>query len=47
MALVAPRRSRGSSRTRAAKDATRELAGLARALGHPARVRIVRTLIAR
>ena len=28
------------------KDSTRALAGLARALGHPARIRIVQTLIA-
>jgi ArsR family transcriptional regulator len=28
-------------------DSTRTLAGLARALGHPARIRIVRTLIAK
>jgi ArsR family transcriptional regulator len=47
MALAAPRRSRGSSRTQVAKDATRELVGLARALGHPARIRIVRALIER
>ena len=30
---------------RSAKDAAGTLAGLARALGHPARIRIVRTLI--
>jgi ArsR family transcriptional regulator len=42
-----PRRLRRSSSTRREKDSTRAVAGLARALGHPARIRIVRTLIAK
>ncbi|HXJ77173.1 MAG TPA: metalloregulator ArsR/SmtB family transcription factor [Candidatus Methylomirabilis sp.] len=45
MALVVRRQSRRSSLARGEKDSTRALAGLARALGHPARIRIVRTLI--
>ncbi len=47
MVLAVPRRSRRSRRSpsvRSEKDTTRVLAGLARALGHPARIRIVRTL---
>jgi ArsR family transcriptional regulator len=36
---------RRSSLARRTKDSTRQVAGLARALGHPARIRIVRTLI--
>jgi ArsR family transcriptional regulator len=47
MPLAAPRRSRRSSAAHGTKDSARALAGLARALGHPARIRIVRTLIAR
>ena len=47
MVLAVPRRSRRSPSVRSQKDITRVLAGLARALGHPARIRIVRTLIAR
>ena len=50
MVLAVPRRSRRSRRSpsvRSEKDTTRVLAGLARALGHPARIRIVRTLIAK
>jgi len=46
MALAVPRPGRSSS-TRREKDSTQDLAGLARALGHPARIRIVRTLIAK
>jgi ArsR family transcriptional regulator len=46
MVLAVPRR-RPSSPPRAAQDPTRELATLARALGHPARIRIVRTLMAK
>ncbi len=45
MALAIRRRPRRSSLTRGETDSTRALAGLARALGHPARIRIVRTLI--
>ena len=45
MSLAVPRRPRGSSRARRAGGFTRDLAGLARALGHPARIRIVRVLI--
>ena len=45
MALVIPRRLRRSSPALRQKDLTRDLAGLARALGHPARIRIVQTLI--
>ena len=45
MALAIPRRTHRSSPARREKDLTRDLAGLARALGHPARIRIVRTLI--
>ena len=47
MPLAVPRRSRRSSVTRREQDGIRLLAVLARALGHPARIRIVRTLIAR
>ncbi len=47
MPLAVPRRSRRPSLTRREQDAIRPLAVLARALGHPARIRIVRTLIAR
>jgi ArsR family transcriptional regulator len=47
MALAVPRRSRRPSLTRREQDSIRPLALLARALGHPARIRIVRTLIAR
>ena len=47
MVLTVPRRPRRSSLGRREKDSTRALAGLARALGHPARIRIVRTLIAK
>lgn len=47
MVLAVPRRSRRSPSVRSEKDTTRVLAGLARALGHPARIRIVRTLIAK
>lgn len=43
--LTVPRRLRRSSQARRDKDVTRDLAGLARALGHPARIRIVRTLM--
>ena len=45
MPLTVPRRLRRSSQARRDKDVTRDLAGLARALGHPARIRIVRTLL--
>jgi DNA-binding transcriptional ArsR family regulator len=45
--LAVPRRSRASSLARREQDSTRELARLGRALGHPARIRIVRTLIAK
>ena len=44
MPLTASRRLHRSSPARS-RDLTRDLAGLARALGHPARIRIVRTLI--
>ena len=47
MVLAVPRRPRRPSSTRREKDSTRALAGLARALGHPARIRIVQTLIAK
>lgn len=47
MPLAVPRRPRRSSLVRREKNSTRALAGLARALGHPARIRIVRTLIAK
>jgi ArsR family transcriptional regulator len=47
MPLAVPRRSRRPSLNRREKDSTRAVAGLARALGHPARIRIVRTLIAK
>jgi ArsR family transcriptional regulator, arsenate/arsenite/antimonite-responsive transcriptional repressor len=47
MVLVVPRRPRRPSLVRREKDSTRALAGLARALGHPARIRIVRMLIAK
>jgi ArsR family transcriptional regulator len=47
MPLAVPRRSGRSSLARGKKDPARELARLARALGHPARIRIVRTLIAK
>ena len=45
MSLMVRRRHHRSSPARGAKEAARTLAGLARALGHPARIRIVRTLI--
>jgi ArsR family transcriptional regulator, arsenate/arsenite/antimonite-responsive transcriptional repressor len=47
MALADPRRPRRPSATRREEHSARALAGLARALGHPARIRIVRTLIDR
>ena len=47
MALAVPRRPRRSSLARREKESIRALAGLARALGHPARIRIVQTLIAK
>ena len=47
MPLAGSRRSRGSSLARREEDSTRELARLTRALGHPARIRIVRMLIAK
>lgn len=47
MSLAVPRRSRRPSSARREKALTRELAGLARALGHSARIHIVQTLIAR
>jgi ArsR family transcriptional regulator, arsenate/arsenite/antimonite-responsive transcriptional repressor len=47
MPLAARRRPTRSSSARDEKDATREAARLARALGHPARVRVVRMLIDR
>ena len=47
MRLAVPRRPRRPSSARREKDSTQALAGLARALGHPARIRIVRTLIAK
>ena len=47
MPLAVPRRPRRPSSARDEKNSTRALAGLARALGHPARIRIVRTLIAK
>ena len=47
MALAVPRRPRRPSPGRRDEDSARALAGLARALGHPARNRIVRTLIDR
>jgi ArsR family transcriptional regulator len=47
MALTLPRRAGRPARARRQKDSARPLAVLARALGHPARIRIVRTLIAR
>jgi ArsR family transcriptional regulator, arsenate/arsenite/antimonite-responsive transcriptional repressor len=47
MVLAVRRRPRRFSSVRREKDSTRALAGLARALGHPARIRIVRTLIAK
>lgn len=46
MPLAVPRRPRRPSLARD-ENSTRALAGLARALGHPARIRIVRTLIAK
>ena len=45
MTLAVPRRPRRPSLARREKDSARALAALARALGHPARIRIVRTLI--
>lgn len=45
MPLATPRRLRRPSPARRRKDLTPDLAGLARALGHPARIRIVRMLI--
>jgi ArsR family transcriptional regulator len=47
MALLLSRQPHRASRARRQKDSTRPLAVLARALGHPARMQIVRTLIAR
>ena len=47
MPLAVRRRPRRPSSARREKDSTRALAGLARALGHPARIRIVQTLIAK
>jgi ArsR family transcriptional regulator len=47
MPLAVPRRARRPPPTRREQDALRPRAVLARALGHPARIRIVRTLIAR
>jgi ArsR family transcriptional regulator len=47
MSLAVPRRPRSSSSVRRKKDLIRALAGLARALGHPARIQIVQTLIAK
>ena len=47
MPLAVRRRSRRASLTRGQQDGIRPLAVLARALGHPARIRIVRTLIAK
>ena len=44
MPLTASRRLHRSSPARS-RDLTRDLAGLARALGHPARIRMVQTLI--
>lgn len=44
MPLAGPRRHPGPSPARAA-ESTRTLAALARALGHPARIRIVQALI--
>jgi ArsR family transcriptional regulator len=44
MSLAVPRRLHRSS-ARREKDLSRDVAGLARALGHPARIRIVRMLI--
>ncbi len=45
MPVTVPGRPRWPSLTRRENDSTRALAGLARALGHPARIRIVRTLV--
>jgi ArsR family transcriptional regulator len=45
MPLAVSRRLHRPSPARRQKDVTRDLAGLARALGHPARIRIVRMLI--
>jgi ArsR family transcriptional regulator len=45
MSLAIRRRFHRSSSVRREKYLTRDLAGLARALGHPARIRIVQTLI--
>lgn len=45
MPLTVRRRLHRPSPARRQKDVTRDLAGLARALGHPARIRIVRMLI--
>jgi ArsR family transcriptional regulator len=47
MALAIPRPPHRASPARREKASTRDLAGLARALGHPARIRIVRMLIAK
>lgn len=47
MVLAVPPRPRRPSLARHEKNFARALAGLARALGHPARIRIVRTLIAK
>jgi ArsR family transcriptional regulator len=45
MVLAASRPRHRPSVSRPAQDSTRALAELARALGHPARIRIVRTLM--
>ena len=47
MSLAVPRRPRRPSLARREQESIRPLAVLARALGHPARIRIVRTLIAK
>jgi ArsR family transcriptional regulator len=45
MPSAVPRRPRPLASARRTRDFARELAGLARALGHPARIRIVRMLV--
>jgi ArsR family transcriptional regulator len=45
MPVALPGRPRRPSLTRREQESIRALAGLARALGHPARIRIVRTLM--
>ncbi len=47
MPQAVPRRTRRPSSARRERDPSRPLAVLARALGHSARIRIVRTLIAK